>query len=208
MQYLELKTQLKDFLVFSIKDIEKIDSSFHKQRLSEWQKRGYIRKISNGFYIFTDLPISEQILFMIANRVYKPSYISLEMALSIYGIIPESVYGITSVTSKKTKKLKTLIGDFVYRQVKPELMFGYELREYKGHYYQIAELEKAILDYLYFNPKINDDESFEGIRFNISEIKERIDLDKLNNYLNAFHNKALFYRVKKFLAYINNNQYA
>lgn len=203
MQYLDLKTQLKDFPVFSIKDIEKMDLSFHKQRLSEWQKKDYVKKICKGFYIFSDLQINEPTLFTIANRVYEPSYISLEMALSIYGIIPEAVYGITSVTSQKTKNLKSPVGDFIYRHIQPELMFGYELREHDGHRYQVAEIEKAILDYLYFNSKINDNESFEGMRFNISELKEKINMEKFNKYLEAFHSKALEKRAKKFLQFIN-----
>lgn len=205
MQYLELKTQLKDFPVFSIKDIEKVDSSFHKQRLSEWQKKDYVKKICKGFYIFSDLAINEPTLFTIANRVYEPSYISLEMALSIYGIIPEAVYGITSATSQKTKNLKSPVGDFIYRHIQPDFMFGYELREHDGHHYQIAELEKAILDYLYLNSKINDNESFEGMRFNVSELKERLNIEKFNKYLEAFHNKSLARRAKKFLTYINNH---
>lgn len=205
MQYLDLKTQLKDFPVFSIKDIEKMDLSFHKQRLSEWQKKDYVKKICKGFYIFSDLQINEPTLFTIANRVYEPSYISLEMALSIYGIIPEAVYGITSVTSLKTKNLKSPVGDFIYRHIQPDFMFGYELREHEGHHYQIAELEKAILDYLYLNSKINDNESFEGMRFNVSELKEKLNIEKFNKYLEAFHNKSLARRAKKFLTYINNH---
>jgi predicted transcriptional regulator of viral defense system len=207
MQYLELKTQLKDFPVFSIKDIEKVDLSFHKQRLSEWQKKDYVKKICKGFYIFSDLAINEPTLFTIANRVYEPSYISLEMALSIYGIIPEAVYGITSATSQKTKNLKSPVGDFIYRHIQPDFMFGYELREHDGHRYQIAELEKAILDYLYLNAKINDNESFEGMRFNVSELKEKLNIEKFNKYLEAFHNKSLARRAKKFLRFID-KQYA
>lgn len=205
MQYLDLKTQLKDFPVFSIKDIEKVDLSFHKQRLSEWQKKGYVKKIRQGFYIFADLEMSEKILFTIANCVYEPSYVSLEMALSIYGIIPEAVYGITSVTSQNTKNIKTPVGDFIYSHIRPNLMFGYELREHDGHHYQIAELEKTILDYLYVNSKISDNESFEGMRFNVSEIKEKLNIEKFNKYLEAFHNKSLARRAKKFLNYINNH---
>ncbi len=203
MQYLDLKAQLKDFPVFSIKDIEKVDFSFHKQRLSEWQKKGYVKKVRQGFYVFSDLQVNEKILFTVASRIYEPSYISLEMALSIYGLIPEAVYGVTSTTSQNTKTIKTPIGDFIYRHTRPDLMFGYELREHNGHHYQIAEMEKAILDYLYFNSKINDNESFEGMRFNISEIKEKIDIEKFSKYLRAFHNKSLTRRAKKFLTYIN-----
>lgn len=203
MQYLDLKTQLKDFIVFSIKDIEKVDLSFHKQRLSEWQRKGYVKKIRQSFYIFSDLEINEPTLFTIANRINEPSYISLEMALSLYGLIPEAVYGLTSVTSQKTKTFQTPIGDFIYRYTRPELLFGYELREHNGQHYQIAEIEKAVLDYLYLNSDLKDEESFKGMRFNVGEFKEKVNLEKFNKYLVAFNSQALTKRAKKFLTYIN-----
>jgi hypothetical protein len=82
-------------------------------------------------------------------------------------------------------------------------MFGYELREHDGHHYQVAELEKAILDYLYFNSKMSDTESFEGMRFNVYQLKEKLNMEKFNKYLEAFHSKALVRRAKKFLTYID-----
>lgn len=74
-----------------------------------------------------------------------------------------------------------------------------------GHHYQIAEIEKAVLDFLYLNSNISDNESFEGMRFNTFELKEKIDLEKFNKYLDAFHSKALEKRAKKFLTYIHNH---
>ena len=202
MQYVELKEQLKNFKIFNLNDIRKIEEDFDLRRLNEWQKKNYIKKIRQGFYIFSDLEINEQALFIIANRIHEPSYISLEMALSFYGLIPEAVYGITSVTSQKTRTIKTPIGGFTYRHLKPELLFGYELRECDGHHYRMAETEKAVLDYLYFNSKIKDEESFIGARFNTDEFKKRVNMEKFNKYLAAFNNKALAKRVKKFLTYI------
>lgn len=202
MQYIELKEQLKNFKIFNLNDIRKIEEGFDLRRLNEWQKKNYIKKIRQGFYIFSDLEINEPTLFIIANRIHEPSYISLEMALSFYGFIPEAVYGITSVTSQKTRAIKTPVGDFIYRHTKPELLFGYELRECDGHRYQIAEAEKAVLDYLYFNPNIKDDESFKATRFNADEFRKRVNVEKFNKYLEAFNNKALARRVKKFLTYI------
>ena len=203
MQYLELKTQLKDFLVFSTKDIEKIDPEFHSQRLSEWQKKGYLKKITKEHYIFSDLELNESALFLIANKIYSPSYISLEMAFSYYNLIPESVYGITSVTSQKTNNFKTDFGEFIYRHIKPELMFGYKLVEYQGHNFRIAEIEKAILDYFYLNARIKADNDFSGLRFNVEEFKNNVDKSKLESYLKEFNNKNLEKRIKKFLKYIS-----
>jgi len=202
MQYIELKEQLKNFKIFNLNDIRKIEEDFDLRRLNEWQKKNYIKKIRQGFYIFSDLEINEQALFIIANRIHEPSYISLEMALSFYGLIPEAVYGITSVTSQKTRTIKTPVGGFTYRHLKPEFLFGYELRECDGHNYRMAETEKAVLDYLYFNSKIKDEESFMGARFNTDEFKKRVNMEKFNKYLAAFNNKALAKRVKKFLTYI------
>lgn len=202
MQYIEFREQLKNFKIFNLSDIRKIETDFDLRRLNEWQKKSYIKKIRQGFYIFSDLKISEQTLFIIANRIHGPSYISLEMALSFYGLIPEAVYGITSVTTQKTKTLKTSIGDFSYRRIKPELMFGYEMLEHEGHRYKMAEIEKSVLDYLYFNSKIDNEESFAGLRFNAAEFKEKADMEKFNKYLLAFGNKALARRANKFLAYI------
>lgn len=202
MHFLNFKNKLKNFPIFSIMDIAKIDSSFHKQRLSEWQKKGYIRKIRQGFYIFSDLEISEGTLFIFANRIHQPSYISLEMALSVYGLIPEGVYEITSVTSNKTTRLQTVVGNFIYRHIKPELMFGYELKEYNGHYYKIAEIEKAILDFFYFHPDIDDEAGFDGMRFNVEEFKEHASIEKLHRYLLYYRNKALTHRINKFLTYM------
>ena len=124
------------------------------------------------------------------------------MALSIHGLIPEAVYGITSVTSNKTIRLQTVVGNFIYRHIKPELMFGYKLEEYNGHRYKIAEIEKAVLDYFYFHPDIDDEASFAGVRFNVGEFKGRASIEKLLRYLLYYRNKALTHRINEFLTYM------
>jgi predicted transcriptional regulator of viral defense system len=203
MQFFDLKAQLRDFAVFSVKDIKKIDPMFHMQRLSEWQGMDYIEKIRQGFYIFSDLPVDERTLFLIANGIYQPSYISLEMAFSLYHLIPESVYTVTSVTSRKTYDVQTARGHFKYRHLKSSLLFGYELREYEGHRYAVAEIEKAVLDYLYLNPHVKNDRDFDGLRLNVSEFKAQAKMAKFLKYLEAFKNNALSDRAHNFITYIN-----
>lgn len=203
MQYIEIKDNLKDFLVFSANDILKVDPDFHKQRLSEWQKKGYMKKISKGYYVFSDAEFNESFLFIIANKIFDPSYISLEMALSYYGLIPESVYGITSVTSKKTYKFSAPIGQFGYHHIKPELMFGYKLVNYQNHNFKIAEIEKAILDYFYINSKLREEGEFEELRINRDSFREKVDMEKFRRYLAQFQNKTLEKRVNRFIKYLN-----
>ncbi len=203
MQFSKLKTLLKDFLVFSTRDIEKIDPKFHSQRLSEWQEKGYIKKLTKEYYIFSDLEINEPALFLIANKIYSPSYVSLEMALSYYNLIPEAVYGITSAGSRKTKNFKTELGEFIYRSIKPALMFGCKLIEYKNHHFKIAEIEKALLDYFYINPRFRADKDFFELRFNADEFKAQANSKILKKYLDAFKSKGLEKRIKNFLKFID-----
>jgi predicted transcriptional regulator of viral defense system len=202
MQYIQLKEKLKDFLVFSTNDILKIDPDFHKQRLSEWQKKGYITKIAKEYYLFSDTEINEAVLFTIANTIYPHSYISLEMAFSYYHLIPESVYSITSVTSQTTRSYATPAGNFTYRKIKPCLMFGYRLVEYKNHNFKIAEIEKAILDYFYSNPRLASENEFVELRFNADSFRSQVKMEKMAGYLAQFKNKALEKRINKFIDFI------
>lgn len=201
MQYLELREQLKNFIVFSLGDIKKIDPSFHRQRLNEWQKKNYIKKVIREHYIFSDQEIDEQVLFIIANKIFDPSYISLEMALSYYNLIPEGVYSVTSVTSRKTYVFNSSLARFSYCKIKPEIMFGYRLVSHKNHIFKIAEIEKALLDYFYINPKIKTDGQFSELRIN-EEVFERLDLKKLKRYLIQFGNKSLEKRANNFVKFM------
>jgi len=203
MQYLELKQQLKDFLIFSLDDIKKVDSAFYRRRLNEWQDKGYIKKVIKEYYIFSDLEINESVLFIIANRIFDPSYVSLEMALSYHGLIPESVYGITSVSSRKTYAFDSKLAKFNYRKIKPELMFGYQLVKYRSHNFKMAEIEKAILDFFYVNSKLKTEGEFEELRINRDIFQERVDVKKLTRYLVQYKNKALERRINKFIKFIN-----
>lgn len=206
MTYQELKTQFKNFVVFSLNDIRKIEPNFFRRRLNEWQKKGYIRKLRRSYYMFTDVELNEEILFLIANRLYSPSYVSFEMALSHYGLIPEGVYSVTSVSSRKTAEFKTPIGNFLYRKFKPVLLFGCKLGKQNGQGYKIAEMEKALLDYLYLKPQIAREADFYEWRFNAREFLEKVDMAKLNKYAEAFHNKRLMARLKKIMVFINQSK--
>jgi predicted transcriptional regulator of viral defense system len=205
MQFIEFKQNLEKFIVFNVNDIRKIEVDFDLRRLDEWKKKGYIKMIRRRYYMFADTSINESILSLIANTIYEPSYISLESALSRYNLIPESVYSVTSVTSQKAKNFKTEFGRFSYRQIKPSLMFGYKLVDFGGRRFRLAEIEKAVLDYLYLNPHIKDVPDFEGVRFNVDAFREGADIEKFKKYVSMYENASLGRRAENLLAYINNH---
>ena len=204
MQYIKLKELLKDFTIFSITDIKKVDNSFHRRRLNEWQDKGYIKKIIRGWYIFSDLELNENILFEIANRIYNPSYISFEMALSYYHLIPESVYQITSASTRRTYRFKTPISDFSYRTIKPKFFFGYDLVRHKNKCFKIASIEKTLLDFFYITPHLNDETAYANLRINKDILFNQINKEKLHKFLDKYSQKILSKRIITFWEYIKN----
>lgn len=196
MRYLELRNHLKNFVTFSLKDIKKIEPGFYRHRLNEWQNKGYIKKIIKQYYVFADQIIDEQTLFLIANKIYQPSYVSLEMALSYYHLIPESTYGLTSVATKKTMVFKTVLGDFHYRSVKPELFFGYDLVDYKNQKIKIADPVKAVIDFFYLNPHLKSEADIAELRINKEELLAQWDKGKASRYLAVFNSRNLSRRIK------------
>jgi predicted transcriptional regulator of viral defense system len=140
--------------------------------------------------------------FAIANRIYEPSYISLESALRYYNFIPEQTFSVTSISTLKTNKFKTETDLFVYNNIIPDLFFGYEIVHFKNFVFKIADREKAILDYLYFHRHFKTEKDIEELRFNIEEIKNTLNSDRLKTYLSKYNNKSFEKIINNFLNYI------
>jgi len=205
MNFTQFKDALKNFTIFSFSDIRLIDSHFHRRRLVEWKEKGYIKKIAKGHYIFSDLTIDENILFEVANRLYSPSYVSLESALSYYQIIPEAVYGITSISTRRTYSFSTPWGEFHYRTLKPDFFFGYKILPFDSKAFKIADLEKAVLDFFYLHPNLKSDSDIISLRFDTEIFKQKFNRNKLQKYLRKFSKTALSERISKFLELMTKN---
>lgn len=204
--FLEFKKTFSNFLVFSTIDIQKAFPNMHRRRLHEWLEKGYLKRVIKGYYIFSEARVDENLLYLIANRIYTPSYVSLQSALSWYGLIPEFVPQITSVSTKKTTILGATVGNFSYFSIKKSLMFGYDLIFLNNTtcYVKISYPEKALLDFLYLNPNIDSNAQFVELRLNSDNFKEKIRLDVLKQYLEIFSSKTLFKRVNNLMKYMKN----
>lgn len=180
MKYIQLLNNLSS-PIFTLQDLRVQGIKVYPYQLSQWREQGYLRKLKNGIYLI-DSRKKEVTKEHIAFRLYQPSYLSLEWALSVHGLIPEVVYQCVSVTAKSTREFSNDMGLFVYRHVKKELFFGYRKEERNGSVYLIAEPEKALLDYIYLNSvKIKDKKDVEELRLN-PEVLEELDRKKLEKY--------------------------
>ena len=203
MNYTEFRDEMKAFPNFSVREIEKHFPGFDSRRLVEWQEKGYIQKLRNRYYYFSDQEVDEPFLYYTANELYHPSYVSLESALSHYGFIPEGVFQITSCTTLKTNSFSTPVGKFTYRRLKPPLFFGYQLEKWNEHRYAMADPEKTLIDYLYLHNEVNEIADIEALRWNATEINNRISMKTLTRYEAYINSPALSKRLNTLKTYLD-----
>ena len=83
------------------------------------------------------------------------------------GIIPEAIVQVTSVSSMKTAFFNNPFGEFSYKNLKSELMFGYDLKQMdKRRNFLFATPEKAILELLKVTDLNVKKRDFEHLLFN------------------------------------------
>lgn len=143
-----LKRRIQTFTPAEFECVFKTSPLKTKYFLEEESKRGLFLRLKKGLYTLkTDIPSEEEI----ANRLYKPSYISFEYALAYHNILPEMTYQVTSATTKPTRMFTVDEHRvFSYFTIKIEAYSGYTLVKRGDKSFLIAEPEKALADYLYF----------------------------------------------------------
>ena len=139
-------------------------------------RNGTIIRIKKGLYIFGEderrEPYSRELL---ANLIYGPSFISLESALSFYGLIPERVEAVMSVATGRSREFDTPAGRFVYRSArKDSFSLGVTRVEERNASFLIASPERALAD------KIRSDRrgSFSGLTMMHEYLFEDLRLDE------------------------------
>lgn len=75
-------------------------------------------RVKKGLYVFgNDYAKRPYSLELLGNMIYGPSYVSCEYALSFYGLIPEAVHEVTSITIGRNKTFNTPVGRFTYKHL-------------------------------------------------------------------------------------------
>jgi predicted transcriptional regulator of viral defense system len=180
----EKKLKEKSQLIFSPLDImrlfgiSKVAATF---LLHRYTKKGFTNRLKKGLYTLYDASVPD---IYLANKLYEPSYVSLEFALAFHRIIPETVYEITSVSTKATRQFKALEKIFSYHRIKKEAFTGYNVYRQQDVSSLIADAEKAFVDLAYLRLKKRN------------ALLSRFDKRKLNptkalKYARLFNNEKL-----------------
>lgn len=202
MKFFNFEQEMANYPVFSAQEVRTI---FHKEenileQISFWVKKGYLTKVKRGLYVLTNRR-NEIDPMVLAAKIYRPSYLSMEFALNYYGIIPDIPGTYTSVTSRKTIFYSNDFGKYSYQKVKKDFFTGYVRKQVNGIAFNLATPEKAILDFIYLNKNriVASDDYWRELRidedfiFNKKEINRYLKLIN-NNKVNKFIDGLLSYQ--------------
>ena len=201
MNIFEFEKKIKDLPYFETKELRLILGAYFTKttlvNLKNWIKKGHLIMLRRGLYLTAEEALKNNSMAL-ATKIYPPSYVSLEMALGFYGIIPEAVFTITSVTTRKTKSFKTPQGNFSYQKIKKTAFGGYEAKKAGKISFNLALPEKAIVDFFYLNRNILNGEltQFQGYRFS-QDFK--YDKKKLLAFAKVFQNKKVLLLTHNFI---------
>jgi len=193
-RFVQLLGHLPFFDLAMILQISGENKSKVKTQLYRWIKSGKIVALRREMYTLADryrkAPLYPTVL---ANQLYKPSYLSGLWALNYYGLIPEKIVIYTSVTSRVPRTFTNQFGTFQYSNIRQSCFFGFSLRVIQQQNIWLSDPEKAILDVWHLNKGEWTIDRLSSIRFQNVEI---LDFEKLKQYANKFDSPRINRAVK------------
>lgn len=174
LENIPFRLSVLDTIYPEIKDI--------KTKAKRLEDSGGIIRLKRGLYVVNPEVSRTRINdFLIANHLHGPSYISMQSALRYYGLIPETVYEVQSVTNGLAKEFTNKFGLFRYVH-SPAAYYpiGVTSVTEENVAFMIASAEKALCDFLIFNKNLNLRYEVEIRRF--LEENLRFDMERLRTF--------------------------
>lgn len=166
-------------------------------QLSRWMKQGKVIGLRRGMYTLSDTyrhaPLTPAVL---ANQLYRPSYLSGLWALGHYDLIPERVVRFTSVTPRVPRRFENPFGVFDYRNIKQDCFFGYASTGVSGREFLVAEPEKALLDHWHLTEGEWTSERLDEMRYQHVAL---VDAKRLLDYAKQFQSPRLDRAVQRWI---------
>ena len=152
------------------------------EKIRALEKDGQLIRLKRGLYVVSSEVSGKPVnACLCANHIYGPSYVSQQWALRWYGLIPERVYTMTSVTTKRTRMFENSLGRFTYEQVKPEYFaIGVNGVVEDGVTFMMASREKALCDLILHDTYLPQ-QSVKGL-WQYLEEDIRFDVDELATF--------------------------
>jgi hypothetical protein len=155
-----------------------VDPDDVRRQLTRWTRRGRLLQLRRGLYALA--PPYQKVEphpFLVANRLARGSYVSLQSALAHHGLIPEHVPVTTSVGGGRPERLETALGSFAYRHVDAPLLYAYRQVDLGcGQLAFVATPAKALADLVHLVPGADSRAYLEELRL---QNLERLDASEI-----------------------------
>jgi hypothetical protein len=149
-----------------------------RNALRRQERRGLVEHLGNKIYLnrlVRDFSGRELI-----NLLRADAYLSLETVLRDTGISTQSTTMLTCVTPGRPGQFRSKSLRIVFRRISLNLFWGFRQKRTRYGTYNIAEPEKALLDWIYLHRQ-------EGSAVDTDELDlERLDRPKLLEYADRY----------------------
>jgi len=178
-----------------------------EKKVQALEKDGQIIRLKRGLYVVNSELTGKAIdARLCANHIYGPSYVSLQWALRWYGLIPERVCTMTSVTTKRSRDFETPIGSFSFYQVpKDYYTIGLRIVAEDGISCLMASPEKALCDLIQYDRYVPNQSQKalwqyleEDIRFDTDELKN-FDVTIIEECIDKGNKKSVLTNLLKII---------
>lgn len=150
-----------------------------RNKLILLEHKKLIVRLRRGLYVVSPIVSGKQLsVELIANHLYGQSYVSMQWALREYGLIPERVYAVKSMTLSRSKQFENSLGRFVYEHCSPDYYhIGIEMKIRQGFSFLMASREKALCDLVVSTSKLRLRSHIATRQYLEEDI--RLDMDEL-----------------------------
>lgn len=171
----EFMDHFKDRDYFSIKDAELFlmqkgtSKDYARLMLYNLERKGEIKRLKRGYYSFDDN-------LDMAGFIFEPFYYGLQEALSLQGLWGQGTNPVIITTRKVRTGVRSILGrNVLVRHIQRKMFFGYEPKRVENRFMPVSDVEKTLIDFVYFKLALPDDV--------LREIIKKLDKNKLGNYL-------------------------
>lgn len=191
MDFLTLQKRLQELQleIFTLNDVVKITEQKKEvvtSTLTRLEKQGKIKRIKKGYYSLSTIHNKFKL-----QKAYKDTYIGVHSAVEYYESTTQR-FRTLDLISKKILKEQDIEGTtIVFHKVKKDMFYGYKKIYIDNTEVFISNIEKTIIDCIYFSSKIYLSE----IKQFIQKYKDEIDTDVLERYLQRAQSSVLNKRV-------------
>jgi predicted transcriptional regulator of viral defense system len=170
----KIREFIKSVPVFRVRDIELLvgNRNYAHLILHKLTKKGEIKRVVKGWYSLHDDPI-------VSVFCFKPAYVGLQEALSLHNLWEQETNVVVITTKKVRVGIREILGNnVILRTIEPKYFFGFDLIKYENFFVPVSDIEKTLIDFVYFKESLT--------RETLREIIKRMNKQKLIEYLKKY----------------------